>query len=67
VSNFQSCKVACGQPWAIASIFYIMKPKDKGLSNDDIEKILNFDWDVSTDEESGDELEDIFLQCWRRI
>jgi len=44
-----------------------MKPKDKGLSNDDIEKILNFDWDVSTDEESGDELEDIFLQCWRRI
>ncbi|XP_052855098.1 piggyBac transposable element-derived protein 3-like [Drosophila gunungcola] len=36
-----------------------MRPKEKGLSNDDIERIVNFDWDVSSDEESGDEMEDI--------
>ena len=36
-----------------------MRPKETGLTNEDIERIVNFDWDVSTDEESGDEMEDI--------
>ncbi|XP_054087559.1 piggyBac transposable element-derived protein 4-like isoform X2 [Zeugodacus cucurbitae] len=36
-----------------------MRPQDKGLSNEDVQRILNFDWDVSTDEESGDEIEDV--------
>jgi len=35
-----------------------MRPKEKGLSNVDIERIINFDWDA-TDEKSGDEMEDI--------
>lgn len=36
-----------------------MRPEQKGLTNDDVERVLNFDWDASSDEESGDELEDI--------
>ncbi|XP_054083710.1 piggyBac transposable element-derived protein 2-like isoform X2 [Zeugodacus cucurbitae] len=36
-----------------------MRPQDKGLSNEDVQRILNFDCDVSTDEESGDEIEDV--------
>ena len=36
-----------------------MRPKETGLTNEGIERIVNFDWDVSTDEESGDEMEDI--------
>ena len=36
-----------------------IRPKETGLTNEDIERIVNFDWDVSTDEESGDEMEDI--------
>lgn len=31
----------------------------KGLSNKEIERALNFDWDVSNDEECGDELANI--------
>lgn len=36
-----------------------MKPKVKVLSNEEIERALNFDWDVSTDEGSSDEMEHI--------
>lgn len=36
-----------------------MMPQEKGLSKEDIERILNFDWDASTDEGSTDEAEDI--------
>lgn len=41
------------------NIHHSMRPKEKGLSNDDFERIINFDWDASTDEESGDEMVDI--------
>ncbi|XP_053968363.1 uncharacterized protein LOC128869787 [Anastrepha ludens] len=36
-----------------------MRPKEKGLSDDDIERIVNFDWDASSDDESDDEMDDI--------
>ncbi|XP_053968346.1 piggyBac transposable element-derived protein 3-like [Anastrepha ludens] len=36
-----------------------MRPKEKGLSDDDIERIVNFDWDASSDDESDDEMYDI--------
>ncbi|XP_012157862.1 piggyBac transposable element-derived protein 3-like [Ceratitis capitata] len=36
-----------------------MRPQDKGLSKDDIERVLNFDWDVSSDDESDDDMEDV--------
>ncbi|XP_054746160.1 piggyBac transposable element-derived protein 3-like [Anastrepha obliqua] len=36
-----------------------MRPKEKGLSDDDIERIVNFDWDASSDDESDDEMDAI--------
>ncbi|XP_067641871.1 piggyBac transposable element-derived protein 3-like [Eurosta solidaginis] len=36
-----------------------MRPQQKGLTKKDIEEMLNLDWDVSSDEESGNEVEDI--------
>lgn len=36
-----------------------MRPQKKGMTKEDIERVLNFDWDASTDEESEDELEEI--------
>lgn len=44
-----------------------MRPQEKGLTNNDIERILNFDWDVSSDEESGDEVEDISAVLERNL
>ncbi|XP_036347282.1 piggyBac transposable element-derived protein 1-like, partial [Rhagoletis pomonella] len=44
-----------------------MRPQQKGLTNNDIEEMLNFDWDVSSDEESGDEVEDISAVLERNL
>lgn len=62
VSNFSN--VAYRQHWSIMYInhimlFYALEMRPKGLTQQEIQKICEFDWDDSADEDNGEEEEKI--------